>query len=53
MNKLIFTLLVTSLLSACSTQYPIDYTTKPVFCYQLSPQDIQPGKNCIGTGGHN
>ncbi len=51
MQKTILALLIASALVACSTQYKSDYTTKPVFCYQLVPQDQQPGKNCIGAGG--
>ena len=32
-------------LSACTP-------TKPVFCYELSAQEQQPGKNCIPSGGY-
>ena len=47
-------LLAALLLSACTAEPVLntDYTTKPIFCYQLAPQDMQPGKNCIGSGGH-
>lgn len=46
-------LLTTIMVSACTTQYKQDYTTKPTFCYQLAPQEQLPGKNCIGSGGHS
>lgn len=52
MKKTFLILLISNLLIACSVLYKADYTTKPVFCYQLSPKDMQPGKNCIGSGGH-
>ncbi|WP_409039682.1 hypothetical protein HS055_10980 [Mannheimia haemolytica] len=35
MKKII--LLTTIMVSACTTQYKQDYTTKPTFCYQLAP----------------
>lgn len=53
MKKIILILFVASVLSACSNEYKSDYTTKPVFCYELPPQEQAPGKNCIGSGGHN
>lgn len=52
MKKTILALLITAALSACTTQYKEDYTTKPTFCYQLAPQEQAPGQNCIGSGGH-
>lgn len=52
MKKTLITLFVASLVTACSTQYKSDYTTKPTFCYQLAPQEQAPSKNCIGAGGH-
>lgn len=52
MKKYILVLLAVSTLVACSMQCKQDYTTKPVFCYQLAPQEQAPGKNCIGSGGH-
>ncbi|QHB18286.1 hypothetical protein [Mannheimia pernigra] len=52
MKKTILALFFASVLAACSTQYKQDYTATPTFCYQLSPQEQMPGKNCIGSGGH-
>ncbi|MBR0574536.1 MULTISPECIES: hypothetical protein [Pasteurellaceae] len=58
MKKVILSILILGsvvTLTACSTQKNTkqDYTTKPVFCYQLAPVEQAPGKNCIGSGGHN
>ncbi|RPE96292.1 hypothetical protein [Frederiksenia canicola] len=52
MKKILFSFIFISFLTACSTQFKSDYTTKPTFCYQLAPQEQAPGKNCIGSGGH-
>lgn len=52
MKKTTLILFISTVLTACSTQYKSDYTTKPVYCYQLTVQEQQPGKNCIGSGGH-
>ncbi|MBF4101575.1 hypothetical protein FHPHGOJG_02719 [Mannheimia haemolytica] len=49
MKKII--LLTTIMVSACTTQYKQDYTTKPTFCYQLAPQEQLPGKTVLAQEG--
>lgn len=58
MKKVVVMLFIFTL-SACSNQATVSktdsewsYTSKPVFCYQLPPEELQPNKNCIGSGGH-
>lgn len=44
-----------AVVSACSDKEikpTPEYTKKPTFCYQLSPQEQKPSVNCIGSGGH-
>ena len=45
MKKLICAVFALVFLAACTS-------TKPVFCYELSAQEQQPGKNCIPSGGN-
>ncbi|MGV3058094.1 hypothetical protein ACEF11_01060 [[Pasteurella] aerogenes] len=52
MKKLVLILFTIGIIVGCTTIYKQDYTTKPVYCYQLTVQEQQPGKNCIGSGGH-
>ncbi|MBR0574665.1 MULTISPECIES: hypothetical protein [Pasteurellaceae] len=55
MKKVLLVFMLATVLTACSTNKntKLDYTTKPVFCYQLEPAEQMPSKNCIGSGGHN
>ena len=45
MKKIICAASALVFLAACTP-------TKPVFCYELSAQEQQPGKNCIPSGGN-
>ncbi|MFC0179027.1 hypothetical protein [Thorsellia kenyensis] len=45
MKKILLICMVACFLSACATTDPV------TFCYQLSPQEIKPGVNCIPNGG--
>lgn len=44
MKKIIF-IIPFLMLTACAKTEPV------TFCYQLSPQEIKPGVNCIPNGG--
>lgn len=46
MKKIICAAFALVFLAACTP------STKPVFCYELSAQEQQPGKNCIPSGGN-